>query len=120
MADMPIYVKVEEYRDVLDVLSMIKNKLHEAEQTLDKINDLKNEGLCKRKVDMEPETLRTQLQIEWRDHFQTRNQSWRTVQIVIALLLGMIGADIQFNQIWITTIIGVFLFLGNFSGFAVT
>lgn len=43
MADMPIYVKIEEYRDVLDVLNMIKNKLKEAKETLEKINDLKNQ-----------------------------------------------------------------------------
>ncbi|MBW3011952.1 hypothetical protein KY311_02105 [Candidatus Woesearchaeota archaeon] len=43
MADMPIYVKIEEYRDVLDVLNMIKHKLSEAKETLAKINDLKNQ-----------------------------------------------------------------------------
>jgi hypothetical protein len=43
MADMPIYVKIDEYRDVLDVLNMIKSKLKEAKDTLAKINDLKNQ-----------------------------------------------------------------------------
>ena len=40
---MPIYVKIEEYRDVLDIMNMIKSKLNEARKTLGKINDLKNE-----------------------------------------------------------------------------
>lgn len=43
MADMPIYVKIEEYRDILDVLNMVKEKLKEAKESLAKINDLKNQ-----------------------------------------------------------------------------
>ena len=43
MADMPIYVKIEEYRDVLDVLNMIKEKLKDAKETLAKLNELKNQ-----------------------------------------------------------------------------
>ena len=41
--EMPIYVKIEEYRDVLDVINMIKNKLNEAKGTLAEINKIKNE-----------------------------------------------------------------------------
>lgn len=40
---MPIYVKIDEYRDVLDIMNMIKSKLNEARKILGKINDLKNE-----------------------------------------------------------------------------
>jgi len=40
---MPVYVKIDEYRDVLDIMNMIKSKLHEARKVLGKINDLKNE-----------------------------------------------------------------------------
>lgn len=40
---MPIYVKIEEYRDVLDIMNMIKSKMNEARKILGKINDLKNE-----------------------------------------------------------------------------
>ena len=40
---MPVYVRIEEYKDVLDVIHMIKNKLEEAKETLGKINELKNE-----------------------------------------------------------------------------
>ena len=41
--EMPIYVRIEEYRDVLDVINMIKNKLEEARAILQEINELKNE-----------------------------------------------------------------------------
>ncbi len=41
--EMPIFVRIDEYRDVLDVMNMIKNKLEEAKETLGKINELNNE-----------------------------------------------------------------------------
>ncbi len=41
--EMPIYVRIEEYRDVLDVVNMLKNKLEEAKNVLAKLNELKNE-----------------------------------------------------------------------------
>ncbi len=40
---MPVYVRIEEYMDVLDVMNMIRNKIDEAKETLAKINELKNE-----------------------------------------------------------------------------
>lgn len=43
MPEMPIYVRIEEYRDVLDVINMIKNKIKDARASLGKINQLKNE-----------------------------------------------------------------------------
>ena len=40
---MPVYVKIDDYKDILDVINMIKNKIVEARETLGKINELKNE-----------------------------------------------------------------------------
>ena len=40
---MPVYVRIEEYKDVLDVMNMIRNKIEAAKETLAKINELKNE-----------------------------------------------------------------------------
>jgi len=40
---MPVFVRIDEYRDVLDVMNMIRNKLEEAKATINKINELKNE-----------------------------------------------------------------------------
>lgn len=39
---MPVFVKIEDYNDVLDVTNMIKNKIVEAKETLGKLNELKN------------------------------------------------------------------------------
>ncbi len=41
--EMPVFVRIEEYKDVLDVLELIKNKIVQANGVLGKINELKNE-----------------------------------------------------------------------------
>lgn len=40
---MPVFVKIEEYNDVLNLVKSVRKKLDEAKETLLKINDLKNE-----------------------------------------------------------------------------
>jgi hypothetical protein len=39
----PIFVKVDEYKDVLDILDLVKNKIKDAKNTIHEINDLKNQ-----------------------------------------------------------------------------
>lgn len=39
----PVFVKVEEYREILDVLEMIKAKIKDVRDTLGGINSLRNE-----------------------------------------------------------------------------
>lgn len=41
--EMPVFVKIEEYEEVLDVMNLIKNKIEDAKKTISKINELKNE-----------------------------------------------------------------------------
>lgn len=43
MDRMPVFVRVDEYDNVLNVVRMVRKKLDEAKETLLKINDLKNE-----------------------------------------------------------------------------
>jgi len=43
MERMPVFVKIEEYNDVLSVVKAIRSKLESAKETLLKINNLKNE-----------------------------------------------------------------------------
>ena len=43
MQQMPVFVKVSEYDDVLALVGTIRKKLDEAKDTLSKVNDLKNE-----------------------------------------------------------------------------
>ncbi len=43
MDGMPVFVKVEEYKEVLELMDVIHRKLEDAKDTLLRINDLKNE-----------------------------------------------------------------------------
>jgi len=43
MEKVPVYVKIDEYQDVLDIIHMVQGKLDEAKRTLEKINNLKGE-----------------------------------------------------------------------------
>ena len=37
-----VFVKIDEYQDILDTVNVVKNKINEAKDVLSKINDLKN------------------------------------------------------------------------------
>jgi hypothetical protein len=39
----PVFVKIEDYKDVVNVLDLIKDRLAEAKRTLADINELKND-----------------------------------------------------------------------------
>ena len=39
----PVFVKIDEYKEILDVLDMIKSKIREVRETLGGINSLRNE-----------------------------------------------------------------------------
>jgi len=39
---MPVFVKIEEYKDLLDIMGLIKEKVKHAKTTLGNINELKN------------------------------------------------------------------------------
>ena len=39
----PIFVKIEDYKDIIDILTLLKKKLKDAKGVLNTINTLKNE-----------------------------------------------------------------------------
>ncbi len=41
--ELPIYIKIEDYKDVLDIINLIKQKMKDAQSTLGKINELKKQ-----------------------------------------------------------------------------
>lgn len=43
MEQMPVFVKIDDYNSVLDLMRAIQRKMDEAKETLTKINELKNE-----------------------------------------------------------------------------
>ena len=40
---MPVFVKIDEYKDVLEVMDLLNEKLEKAKEIIAKINELKNE-----------------------------------------------------------------------------
>lgn len=42
-AGSPVFVKIDEYQDVLEIIGIVKDKIEEARSTLGKINELKND-----------------------------------------------------------------------------
>ncbi len=40
---MPVFVKVDDYQEVLNLIRLARKKLDEAKETLNKVNELKNE-----------------------------------------------------------------------------
>lgn len=43
MEQMPVFVKIDDYNSVLELMKAIRRKMDEAKETLSKINELKNE-----------------------------------------------------------------------------
>ena len=43
MEPMPVFVKIDDYNSVLDLMKAIQRKMDEAKETLARINELKNE-----------------------------------------------------------------------------
>jgi hypothetical protein len=39
--EMPVFVKIEDYKDVIDIMELVKNKISEANSLLEKIKELK-------------------------------------------------------------------------------
>ncbi len=39
---MPVFVKIDDYRDIMDILGVIKDRLRQARTILQKITDIKN------------------------------------------------------------------------------
>ena len=40
---MPVFVKIDDYKDVLEVVGLLNEKLEKAKETMSRINELKNE-----------------------------------------------------------------------------
>ena len=52
----PAYIKIDEYKDIVDIIDLLKKKIEEAKRTLRSINELKN------KEDQEINLWRTELE----------------------------------------------------------
>ena len=60
------------------------------------------------------------LEIEWQDHFNTRAQTWKTLEIEAMLAVALVGIDWQLDSIFATSAVAVLLILAALSGSAIT
>lgn len=71
-------------------------------------------------IDPSEETLRQQLDIQWRDHWATSGQSWKTLQMVALLFVGYIGSGLKVSDPLLIRIGGVICMLAACFGIAIT
>jgi hypothetical protein len=69
---------------------------------------------------IENETLRNQLNIEWNDFFQSRTQSWKSLEVVSALFIGLVGAGFKIDNLKVTTTLGIIVIVAAILGFQIT
>jgi hypothetical protein len=60
------------------------------------------------------------LEIEWQDHFQTRIQTWRTLEIVAAIAVGLVGIDWQIGNPFATSAAALLLIAAAGFGVLIT
>lgn len=68
----------------------------------------------------ETETLLKCLDLQWKDHIQTRGQTWRTLQIEAALAIALVGIDWQLSNIFATIGFAILLIIATSFGSQIT
>lgn len=66
------------------------------------------------------EVLKEQLNLQWQDHIQTREQTWKTVQIEIAVLAAIIAADFKTENVVLLLVLSLVMSISSLFGFLVT
>jgi hypothetical protein len=56
-------------------------------------------------------------EIQWQDHFQTRQQTWKALEISALIAVALVGMDWNINNPYVT--VGVAILLGTVSLFAI-
>ncbi len=60
------------------------------------------------------------LEIQWQDHFQTRNQTWKALEITILIAIVLVVLDRQFSRLFITAIVTSLLVVISLLGMQIT
>ena len=69
---------------------------------------------------VDPGILLRCLELEWQDHFQTRQQTWRTLEIVVSLVVAMIGLDWQLKDPRATLLAAILVINAGIMGAMIT
>ena len=70
----PVFVKIDEYKDILDILELIKDRMNEAKRTLADINEMKNDEDAE--LEMWSSTL-TEIERKLAGNFEKRSEDGR-------------------------------------------
>jgi len=60
------------------------------------------------------------MEMQWQDHFQTRNQTWKTLQMDAVLAVGLVGIDWRLQSMYATTVVAILLIVSAFFGALIT
>lgn len=66
------------------------------------------------------ESLRKMLEIQWQDHFQTRSQTWKALEITAILAVALVGLDWKIDNQLVTVVASFLLLLVAQFGISVT
>ena len=65
-----------------------------------------------------PESLRSMMSYAWQDHFHTRDQTWKAIQIEAILAAGLLGVDFKFGSEYefVTVAVGILVMAAAYFG----
>ena len=66
------------------------------------------------------DTLRKMIEMEWLDHFQTRSQTWKALEIVALLAIALVGLDWRVGDPVVTTGAAILLLIVSQFGIQIT
>jgi hypothetical protein len=66
------------------------------------------------------ETLRKMLDFQWQDHFQTRTQTWKALEITTIFAVALVGFDWQVDSRVVTVFVSILLFVVSQFGISIT
>ena len=67
----------------------------------------------------EIESVRQAMELAWKDHHKTREQTWKTVQMVALLVAAIITLDYQYKNFMATFCGGILIILAAFTGLVI-
>jgi hypothetical protein len=66
------------------------------------------------------EALLKQLEIQWNDHFQTRVQTWKALEITALIAVALVGIDWKINNQLVTIVVALLLAIVALFGMQIT
>jgi hypothetical protein len=68
----------------------------------------------------EPDSVRAAMDHAWREHQHSRDQTWKALQIIIALLAGLVAVEVRFHNATATGMAAALVVLLSFVGLLIT